>query len=157
MGCHTWCYRKSNRSIESARKIAISELEITIHINNSILADPNYENLDWSEFSIADLQHSTAVNERKIRMIKAGLCNIAVMNLQPDISIYVPGKGLYISDDELPHDIFRVVNYPEVKLFSLGESNKFINDPNNNCTINEMTIPKLEKFWNDHPDGMIGF
>jgi len=91
-------------------------------------------------------------------MVENNFCQIAVWNHQNDkyLTEYIEGKGLYIEDTGF-HDVFRKYGYPENKLFSLKETLEYINNPENNCTIYENTIERLEDFWINYPDGFIEF
>lgn len=74
-----------------------------------------------------------------------------------DLLSWIDGKGLYISSDELPHDLFRKYGYPEIRLFSLEETLSYIHDKDNECFIYDYTEESLKKFWEEYPDGMIEF
>ena len=53
--------------------------------------------------------------------------------------------------------MFRKYGYPQDKLFSLEETLAYINNPENECVINDNTFKWLEEFWAKYPDGMIDF
>ena len=69
----------------------------------------------------------------------------------------------FISDDSLPHDIFRIGKYRSDRLFSMEETLNFIKKNKDEILhYHHMVEGKdwkqnLEKFWNQYPDGMISF
>jgi len=96
-------------------------------------------------------------------MVKKGLCNVAVMNKQPEHSEYVVGKGFYIVCKDF-HDMFRVGDYPDDSLFSYQECLDFIKryEDKYNTTIeiwkrDGAIKNSLQEFWDKYPDGMIRF
>jgi hypothetical protein len=162
MGCHTWFYRKEERSIEEARKKFIAEQKDMIKSWGLMLYNPLDDcrvAYDWSD---VDISNSIDVTERRIRMVEKGLCNVAVFNHQPSNDgqhLYINEK-FYTCDDEMPHDTFRIGGYPETKLFSLEETLKFLEDNDGKIDYwmtKEETIEKLKEFWTKYPDGMIEF
>ncbi len=159
MGCHTWLYKKSNRTIEEAREIYIKLLEENNDFFNNIIKDKNHDGIDWldvyPEFTDDNLNRVIAVNERKIRIVKKGLCNVAVFNNQPEVSRYIEGKGFFIDTNE--GQPFRKRGYPDDILFSFEETMDYINDPKNNCETWGYTNEGVKKFWDKYPDGMIDF
>jgi len=96
-------------------------------------------------------------------MVKKGLCNVAVMNKQPEHSEYIPNKGFYIVCNDF-HDMFRVYDYPSDRLFSYQECLDFIKKYEERDNI-KITIWKqeghkkdsLQEFWEKYPDGMLRF
>lgn len=150
MGCHTWFYRKIERTQEEAKENCLRGLRKYEELNISILKDRNY--------SDESFMHSDAVLKRKIRMVENNLCQRAVWNHQDDedMTEYIDGKGLYIEDTGY-HDVFRKCGYPNTKLFSLEETLEYINNPENNCTIFDWTMDDLKDFWSKYPDAFIDF
>ena len=90
-------------------------------------------------------------------MVENNFCQRAVWNHQNDneLTEYIEGKGFYVETGF--HDMFRKYGYPEDRLFSLQETLDYINNPENNCTVYEESIKRLEEFWSKYPDGMIDF
>jgi hypothetical protein len=158
MGCHTWFYRKIERTQEQAKQNCLKGLLKSEKLNLSILNDRNYNNIDWSEWTDDMLLEHDAVLKRQIRMVENNFCQRAVWNHQNDKNLteYIEGKGLYIEDTGF-HDVFRKYGYPENKLFSLEETLDYINNTENNCTVYENTIERLKDFWSNYPDGFIEF
>lgn len=158
MGCHTWFYRKIERTQEQAKQNCLKGLLESEKLNLSILNDRNYNGFDWSEWTDDMLLKHDAILKRQIRMVENNFCRRAVWNHQNDkyLTEYIEGKGLYIEDTGF-HDVFRKYGYPENKLFSLKETLDYINNTENNCTIYENTIERLKHFWNNYPDGFIEF
>lgn len=162
MGCHTWFYRKIERTQEEANKSCIAGLKSNRMLNWKIFRNPTgYRGINWEECCESSKEsclNSINIINRKIKAICNGYYQKAVWNHQNDkeLTEYIEGKGLYIEDTGF-HDIFRKYDYPEDILFSLQETLDYINNPKNNCTVYENTIEKLEKFWNKYPDGIIRF
>lgn len=157
MGCHTWAYKKVERTQEEAKQSCLRLLRKSEKLNLNILANRNYNGLDWSNWTEDELIKHDSHLKRKMRMVENNFCQRAVWNHQDDENLtkYVDGKGFYIEVGF--HDIFRKYGYPSDKLFSLQETLDYINNPENDCTIYENTIEKLEEFWGKYPDGMIEF
>lgn len=162
MGCHTWFYRKENRTIEQARDMFIESCKEVINTFNEVLEnkDGKYDSFkERGDFSVDSLSHDINKLQRHIRMVEKGLCNVAVMNHQPESCKYIQDKGLFITDDSLPHDVFRIGGYPENKLFSMQdtldfmESNKYKINMDNKIEC----LERLKLFWKQNPDGMINF
>lgn len=153
MGCHTWFYRKIERTQEEAKQSALNKLIRAKDLNWKIFLDRNYKGLDWSHFSDEELLHHNELCDRQIRMINKDLCQRAVWNRQEDetLTLYVDGKGLFIEVEY--HDLFRIGGYPEDKLFSLEETRNFIKRNN----IEDVYWDLLEKFWIEYPNGLIKF
>ena len=157
MGCHTWFYRKLERTQQQAKESCLEGLrreksllkEFIVAIENDI---------DWSQERKESLIKAIAVLERKIRVVEKNLCQRAVWNNQSDneMTMYVDGKGLFIECDDY-RDLFRKYGYPDDMLFSLEETLEYINNPENYCFTNKDTLIELKEFWEKHPDGMICF
>jgi hypothetical protein len=171
MGCHTWFAYKSNRTIEEAREILINSYKERL-LNFSTLTDNEkidyyefcYEsnegaknNQDAIEFINNIFDHARKVLERKIRVVSKGLCNVAVMNHQPEHS-YFNEKGFFIVCKNF-HDCFRLYGYPDIKFYSKKENYKFLKCNKNNpmLVMYDYTYDRLEEFWNTYPDGYIHF
>lgn len=162
MGCHTWFYRKIERTQKEANESCIKGLKKSRRLLWKIFKNPTgYRGINWEEDCDSSkekcLQSINIIN-RKIKAIYNKYYQKAVWNHQSDkeLTIYIVNKRLFIEDTEF-HDVFRKYGYPEDKLFSLEETLKYINDPEKNCTIYDNTIEKLKEFWNKYPDGMIKF
>ena len=171
MGCHTWFYRKVERSYQEAKKIWIETQLNNMETWKRSLIDNSDSEFSkelleaYPEWTLEYCIHSLKVSERRLRMVEAGLCQKAVMNKQPDsVSIFIEGKGFYVEDsenDKMPHDLFRIYGYPTEKLFSLEETISFIEKyksehPDQIC-LYDYSIDKLVDFWKKYPDGMIDF
>jgi len=173
MGCHTWFYKKIEVKEEDIVNSVIKMYENVIEYWNLFLYDPLsvdiYTQQTILEYPYIDddfALNSIAIAERKIRMIKKGLCKEAIRekycevgHVSDGLIDYVKGKGFY-SDKGTTHDVFRKYGYPDDKLFSYEETIKYIEDPKNEChltkTLDETKI-ELKKFWDKFPDGMIDF
>lgn len=161
MGCHTWFYRKIERTQKEANESCIKGLKKSRNLSWKIFNNPTgYAGINWEEDCGSTRESclkSISVSNRKIKAIYNGYYQRAVWNHQRDRNLteYIDGKGLYIETGF--HDTFRKYGYPEDRLFSLQETLDYINNPENDCTIYENTIERLKEFWNKYPDGMITF
>jgi hypothetical protein len=176
MGCHTWFYRKVNRTLEEARELYIKDHKKSIIRFKEMLNNPEDEVRAAYSWTDENLDHAIKIMERQVQMVEKELCNVAVFNHQPedhrsrDYEFEKKNNTLYCTDDELPHDIFRIGGYPEDRLFSLEETLQYLgshddkigyadtifNETDRNI-LKESAIKRLKKFWEDHPDGMIEF
>lgn len=172
MGCHTWFFRKIERTQDEAKKLCVKYMKkiikgwekTTFNViydenGNFVMSHPsNTLRHAYPEYSQEFCEQILKVYKRQLKMIKKGLCQRAVWNRQPDKNFtkYIDGKGLYI-EDTVFHDVFRKYGYPEVKLFSLEETLDYINNPENECVLYDNSIEMLEKFWTLYPDGFIEF
>ena len=174
MGCHTWFYKKVDRTIEEARERYLSDLHESINSFQSMLDDPSDQtkiDLEWTDEFI---QEAIDIWKRQKRMVEKGLCNVAVMKKQPadenGILYRFVNGNLYCYHHELPHDTFRRGDYPDDKLFSLEETLKYLEDNDDKIyyhysfldktrksVLKERAIKRLKKFWDEYPDGMILF
>lgn len=156
MSCHTWCARKTERSIEVARKMFIYEMKKSIELWKELVDNPNDELRIVHNWSQDHVEHWLKVYERQLRMVEAGLCNVAVMNKQPDHSYYIPGKGLFIDCPEYGNQ-FRIRNYPTDELFSKDECLQFIERNKDKIEFCDDTYDRLDEFWDLYPDGYMHF
>ena len=158
MGCHTWFYRKIERTQKEAKQSCLKKLIYDEKLNINILENRSFNGIDWSNYTEEELIKFDTILKRKIRMVKNNLCQKTVWNNQNDkeLTVYVEGKGLFIEDTGF-HDVFRKYGYPDDKLFSLKESLDYINNTNNDCVIYEDTVQRLTEFWNKFKNGMIEF
>ena len=129
MGCHTWFYRKIERTQEQAKQNCLKGLLKSEKLNLSILNDRNYNGIDWSEWTDDMLLNQDATLKRQIRMVENNFCQRAIWNYQDDENLteYIDGKGLYIGYTGF-HDVFRRGGYPEDRLFSYEETIKYLED-----------------------------
>lgn len=166
MGCHTWFYRKIERTQEEAKVSCLRHLRKSRNLAWKIYRKPtSYYGINWAggfnrdldSYRINQLNYIKVLN-RKIRMVENDLCKDAIWNHQDDeeLAEYVKGKGLFIEDTGF-HDEFRKHLYPEDKLFSLEETLDYIANPENQCTTYDWTETRLREFWSKYHDGMIEF
>lgn len=157
MGCHTWCARKENRTIEEARRLWIYEREKFIESWIEMINNPEDEcRQAYPEWTQEYMEHTLKIYERQLRMVKKGLCNVAVMNQQPEHSYYIEGKGFFIDCKDFGNQ-FRIGGYPEDKIFSKEECLEFIERNKDKIQFYEKTYEKLDEFWNRYPDGYMHF
>ncbi len=182
MGQHTWFYRKHELSYEQAKSNLLQHLEKELELNNAMLDNKEVEfRSHYPEYTDEYLQICASILSRQIRMIKANLCKEAVCSQQwrtGEHIAYVKNKGFYVTDDTMPHDIFRIGYqrscgvkpynaYCNVNLFSLQETVNFIDEQNTRkdaglphwpCSaLTEEELTNLQVFWQSYPDGMIEF
>jgi hypothetical protein len=168
MGCHTWFFRKEERSIEEARRLYLEMLDNVIDYWRKMETDASIR--DHYGTTLENVRWDIKVMERRYRIVKSGLCNVAVMNRQEGVTSYIPDKGFYITDDTMPHDIFRVGknsktdSYFDDELFSMQETINFIEknkekvyEYHNNELTKKDWKEQLQDFWDRYPDGMIHF
>lgn len=166
MGCHTWFYYKLDpQPIYEDVKNNVLKKQIYFDINfyNSILndtMDKEYleENPELTkEYAFKKIQ----VVKRKERMIKNNLCREAVckkFKYRNELTKYISGRGFYISTHELTHDLFRIGDYDQTKLFSYEETMKFIENNRNKIYYFHNTWKEdMIDFWKTYTDGMICF
>lgn len=133
MGCHTWFYRKIERTQEEANESCIREFKKLRNFHWKIFKNPTgYRRTDWTENYGQAKEESLKfikVLNRQIKAIYNGHYQKAVWNHQGDkeITIYVEGKGLFIEDTGY-HDAFRLGGYPDDQLFSLEETLKYLEE-----------------------------
>lgn len=167
MGCHTWFYRKIERTQKEANENCIQGIKRSRNLAWKIYHRPkSYGKINWTEDlydgiekDCLNQQLSTVfTSNRMIKAINKGYYQKAVWNRQSDenLTLYIEGKGLYIEDTGF-HDCFRRGGYPDDKLFSLKETLNYINNSENQCVVYDNTIKQLEKFWDKYPQGMITF
>ncbi len=162
MGCHTWAARKVDRTIEEARSLWIAKREQWIIDWQEYIDNPDKR--PFSDMSLEDKDRHMRVYKRQLQMVKKGLCDLAVMNDQPErLSYFIANKGFYINCDDF-HDMFRVGGYPADKCFSIQETLSFIKkyEIENSTTVELFINPKtnqtyLQAFWDKYPDGYIHF
>ena len=158
MGCHTWHYRKLERTQEEAKQSCLAALKRGRNLCWKIYNNPtNYRGINWKTTKKEQFYHIKIYN-RKIKAVCNNYYQKAIWNNQNDkgLTIYVDGKGLYIADTGF-HDSFRKYGYPDNMLFSLEETLKYIDDKNNSCETYENTFKRLKEFWNKYPEGLIEF
>lgn len=166
MGCHTWFYKKTDTaSDDEIKKIMLERcgneidfLDRLINKRESIDKDllegyPEWTP-EWAENQKPfwlDLIESTKNNT----ITKDELYDY-YSSWSDGLTVYVDGKGFYVECGDF-HDEFRKYGYPDDKLFSLRETLDYINNPQNECTVYENTIERLNEFWETYPDGLIEF
>lgn len=166
MGCHTWFYKKMNPqpTYDEIKAVVISNMKKGADLYQRMIDDKLSEDIkeNYPEWNKEMGEKYLPIKLRMIRMVEKDLCKVAVCRrYEPSYSamvltIFVNGN-FYTYTDDLPHDLFRIGEYPTDKLFSLEETLSFIekNEKKISFWINWKT--HLEKFWMEYPDGMIDF
>jgi hypothetical protein len=176
MGCHTWFYKKLKTPSNEVMYKAIKDyFDRGISLNYKLAydrdsLDPTWHsiwesippNVESYESNILHYVKSFGALEDKkedVEWLMAKYASIHHDNDNIGNVVFIEGRGLYHEpkDDRLPHDLFRVWDYPEDMLFSYEESIQYINNPNIKCEIYENTFEDLKEFWDTYPDGMICF
>lgn len=164
MGCHTWFYKKIDVDFETMRNFVLKEYNESANTYQKWILDPtdkDYLSLleaypDWTIDKISDWKDAI---ERRITMIKKGLCKEATINkyceFSKGISRHIKGKGIFIECGY--HDVFRKYGYPDDVLLSYEETLYYIDYPPNECHLYEGSLERLKEFWDKYPDGMIDF
>ena len=163
MGCHTWFYKKVDRTLEEAIKLAREKISADIELLKQA------KNLEY-EGSITVLNSFIENIDKGIYIFKAPLYYDSgwleptgeeeeeVTNIwehQPEsLCEFIEGKGFYVECGDF-HDIFRVGMYPEDKLFSKQECLDFVESKYIKLTTDQ--LEELNAFWNKYPEGMIEF
>lgn len=158
MGCHTWCFKKVERTIEEARRLWIEQQMGIIASWQKMIDDPTDHCRVAYEWSQEFVEKQMLVYKRQLQMVKKGLLNVAVFNDQPEHCIYIQDKGFYV--EEGTHDPFRIYGYPDDKLFSYEECLVCIRkyEITKNTTVELWRDgDTLKEFWDRNPDGMICF
>jgi hypothetical protein len=138
MGCHTWCYKKVERSLEEA----VLTAKETLHNNIKQLEDSKDRGtvgyqaaIKWYKKFLDNIDNG--IYELEEDLFEGNECTIlytgsredylptTIWGFQPEDSEFIEGKGFYVECGDL-HDIFRVWGYPEDKLFSKEECLEFI-------------------------------
>lgn len=165
MGCHTWFYKKVNRTYEEAKEIWINNQKEIIKRWKEIINNPEDKSRIVYEWTKEFCENYLEVLNRQLKIVQKELCKVAVMNHQPNdkngkLYQYI-SNNLYCTSDELPHDYFRIGNYPEDLLFSLEQTLNFLESNNDKIFYSwkskEETIKYLKEFWNQYPNGLIKF
>ncbi len=126
MGCHTWFYKKDTITLQEALDIARSVHQET--------ADT--VTLQWT---LADVEKWKGYFQCVVR--------------RPNDPLRIlDERGVFLETEEY-HDLFRIGNYPETRLYSLEETEDFIEDQQ----ITEVDWVCLKEFWERYPDGLIKF
>lgn len=156
MGCHTWCAYKENRSIEEARRLwIVMHEEFTTELKE-IISNTDENCLAALGWTVEYIEQSIRVRDRQLRMVKSGLCNVAVMNKQPEHSYYIEDRGFFINSEEHGNQ-FRISGYPNDDIFSKEECMQFIERNKDKISFNDNTYKQLDEFWDRYPDGYMHF
>lgn len=173
MGCHTWFYKKIEVDHETVKANVADLYKREIDLYDRMISrrdEIDAELLEaYPEWTVEYGIKQKAIYERKLKNINCDLCKAAMYRRYKhgnDLTMYVEGKGFYITNNDLPHDTFRRGNYPDDRLFSLEETLKYLEDNDSIIYYYDNTerekskteaIERLKKFWNEYPDGMIEF
>ena len=133
MGCHTWFLKKDNIKLEEAKQKA---WEYFIkHKDKYNPIDFDFEKRNFHELSIWREYYGYACDK---------ICYVE--------------DAVFVSSDELPHDLFRTTescSYTHENLRSLDSTLAFIKK--HNISIEGKKLERLIKFWKNNPDGLIKF
>jgi len=173
MGCHTWFYKKlETPPNEVMYKEIKNYFDEGISFNYKLAYDRDsiepifkdveeYTPLFGEQYILQYVKEFGALEDKKedTEWLMVKYASIVHDDRSIGSVIFLEGKGLFHEprDNGLPHDLFRVWNYPEDMLFSYEETIKYINDPKVKREIYDYTFDELKKFWDEYPDGMIRF
>ncbi len=164
MGCHTWFYKKWNVNIDEAKTKLLKIIDENIKSTERLMCSPTEEDKEFlsehPEYEDCDLMGEV----EELEKLKSNIDNFSddeifekFCEASLKVSRYVKGYGLFIYEDNMPHDLFRKYGYPDDTLHSLEETLAYIEDSKNECVVFEYTNEYLKKFWNEYPNGMIDF
>lgn len=155
MGCHTWFFKKENLTLEECKKVVIKNLNSGLEYASDCLLEKNHKIL----FIEQEIKDWIKYNNRLLEWISKDWLQESCYRLLTNINFYdKKTKNYYVTNESLPHDIFRIGDYPEDKLFSLEETFIFIeNNKEKIHRYNKNWQKRLEEFWEKYPDGMIEF
>jgi hydroxymethylpyrimidine pyrophosphatase-like HAD family hydrolase len=179
MGCHTWFFKPYNISKDKVRNNVINTYKRSIKFYDNMINHRDKIDLElletYPEWTIDYGIKQKAIVERQLKIVKKGLCEIAIYNKYHtsnyNVTSYNCKKQIfYISSNDLPHDVFRIGDYPDDILFSLEETLKYLEDNDDNIyytstcfdktdrnILKQEAIKQLVKFWKKYPEGMINF
>jgi len=149
MGCHTWCYKKSEKF---EKREAIGSILFWIKNDISFIEKELIDNA-------ADLGLKRELrNKRRLLTLVEKEKIYADNTIEKLYNRYKEDGGPYFNGARYEecgyHNIFRIGNYPEDVLTSLEETQKFINE-NKNCY--DIDTLRILEFWKTYPDGIIDF
>lgn len=152
MGCHTWFHKKSDLSIDSAKKMLIKSHEINIKELNLVSEETCLE-YGWEKSKLIELY------QRRIKRIKnPKIKTETIYNALSDFYNFVyTDVGLFEEINEY-HNLFRIHGYPEDCLYSLEETLQFIKNYEKTYGFKvEIDESSLREYWEKYPNGMINF
>lgn len=175
MGCHTWFYKKMEHqpSYDDVKTNVLHSYNEDIKLYQQFIdgtLDDDTKDL-FREFTKETAKKYLLILERSKRMVEKDLCKVAVCNRYGNCSmslIRFHNGYFYIDSDNLPHDIFRIHNYPNDILLSLQETLDYLEvnddkieyygyDEVDKDIIKLNAIERLKEYWEKYPDGMIDF
>ena len=168
MGCHTWCYKKIDRTIEEAKQIWINEQLKSITRWESVVANPKDEARIAYEWSQEDCLYTLNKLKRQLSFVNKGLikeafCKHNQNTFKEAIIKFNSNTKIFYQNTEF-HDPFRIWGYPTDFLYSYEECLIYIknfekfHDVKIDLYINPVTGKEsLKTFWETYPDGEIHF
>lgn len=147
MGCHTWFYKK---------KKEISDEEAKNHVMLTLDRE-----IQFLEGSLGELDTEDKTQLRFFRRVLKGLEKGTIGSRKTLSALYYRDGGdiseIYheghVYEEIGVSDLFRIGGYPEDVLGSPAETKEFIERNG----IKKVNWEKLDRFWNEHPDGLIRF
>lgn len=162
MGCHTWFFKRTERTEEEIRALAKKAVDKTsswAEINQMQIENP-------SEWDVTERKWVNYMKKRR-HMLEFGTWK-QIMELATEV---LPGvahvyRG-HLYEDAKQHDTFRVYGYPENVLTSMKATKAFIakwqREKPDWIRLDEPTpewpgsMVKLQEFWDKYPNGLIHF
>ena len=174
MGCHTWFKVESKYSLEELRQIWIQQRINWIERWETFTKNPECEERTeggiFSSYTQEYFDWYLKVYKRQFDFVKKGIVKqdfIHHLTHMDDEDMHEIHNGiLYCDNEDVPHDIFRIGDYPDDILFSFEESKKFIEKnrdkifygtASSQAQSEEECLYLLRNFWNKNRIGMIDF
>ena len=168
MGCHTWCYRKIDRTIEEAKQIWLKAQIKSIARWEDIVNNPEDECRVVYEWTQEECQDTLNILKRKLNFVSKGLVKEAFCKHEQSAlgerRVWFDSNTKAFYQDTEFHDPFRIWGYPVDFLYSYEECLKYITkfEETHGVKIHLYVNPitgeqSLKKFWETYPDGQIHF
>lgn len=158
MECHTWFYKRveipsKTKMIEYISEIMNKNIEFYNRlINKRDSFDEELLKL-YPEWTVNYAIEKLKLLEEEKYLISKNNENLIKSYCEYSNHLYVNGN-LYKNVKDF-HNEFIDDSYPQICLFSLEDTIKYIN--NNNCITYIDTNKRLIEFWEKYPNGMIKF
>lgn len=171
MGCHTWFYDRLVKQpiYEKCKKVVLDTYRYNLKYykrlkNKKELTEEDIQDMETWSLTPDRLDFQIKLTEKLISKIEQGGCEDAVRRryahfyFSPKTGVIRYHNGIFYGEhSNLPHDVFRVTDYPEDVLSSYEDFENFYSThkcypPNSDEVRHEMW-----KFWEEHPNGLVDF
>lgn len=182
MGCHTWFYKKMEKqpSYEKCKNAVLLSCKENIkyleHLKKGLAHIEELDEYDKdcirvNKYTPKKVKFEIKVWKRKIEKINQDKCPEAVKKRYPHLAYVYENTGLIVyhkgifywqggnkeEEKKLPHNIFRIHNFPLDKLTSYEEFENFYNTHDCFPPDDNDVRSKMMEFWEKYPDGMVDF